>query len=119
MGRQTVLCDFLSGKGYEEGYVPPDSSVKQEDARIRGSKARESFVLSAIPGDRSAPRRKSVAELLGGRKPVSGVLHVVSNGFAAPRTGVMRELTEQEHPTIDELRATMLEAMLCSANTTR
>ncbi|MFO7567415.1 MAG: hypothetical protein R6X02_32530 [Enhygromyxa sp.] len=107
---KTVLCDFLTGKGYEEGYVPPDSSVRQEDARMPRPKGREGFVLSTIPGDDSLPRRSSLDELLGGGETITGVMHVVSNGFVAPRSGVARELMERDHATVDELRTAMLDA---------
>jgi hypothetical protein len=109
---KTVLCDFLTGKGYNEGYAPPDASVRQEDARMPRPKGGDAFVLSTVPGDTSLPRRKSLDELLGGDTPVSGVMHVVSNGFVAPRSGVAREIMERDLPSIAELREAMLGAEL-------
>lgn len=103
---KTVLCDFLSGAGYREGYIPPDASIQQEDSRMPRPKGLEGFILSTIPGDEALPRRQALDDLLGAE--IAGVLHVVSNGYVAPRSGLARGILEDEYPTIEDLRRARL-----------
>lgn len=82
---KTVLLDHLTGKAMKEGYQTPAKSQAVERGVV--SSAGRRIRVSVVPGQDAAPRHLAFEELFRGRKPVQGVIHVVSYGYATTRGG--------------------------------
>jgi len=101
---KTVLYDFLCGNAYSPSYQLPDKSRRPE----RGAKreGRQRIGLSVIPGDISRPRFEAIDELVLGKNPPHGVVHVVADGYADIRHDDARAylVEEQGIGTISQFR---------------
>jgi len=80
---KTVLLDYLTGRAYERGYEPPDTSKRAERGTTTSAKWPVGLVV--VPGQFSRPRMEAVEGTLLGKRPPVGVVHVVANGFASVR----------------------------------
>jgi hypothetical protein len=80
---KTVLLDHLTGKALGKDYKKPPQSQMLERGRVksRGKRIR----VSVVPGQNAEPRHLALDQLFHGRKPVQGVVHVVSYGYASTR----------------------------------
>ena len=79
---KTVLLDYLSGKGYNKGYVPSrELSANTETEKLTYADRKTTIVV--VPGQSSRERIVSLNELR--QKPVDGIVYVVANGFATVR----------------------------------
>jgi ABC-type phosphate/phosphonate transport system ATPase subunit len=86
---KTVLFDHLSGLAYKQGYTPPFTSVAVESGKLKSRKKR--IGMSVIPGQSAPPRLFALNDIFLGKKPVNGVIHVVSNGFIELRSREAKE----------------------------
>lgn len=79
---KTQLIDRLAGHSTGEGVTEVGSAVlerrTQREAKMRG------FRFRVVPGENAATRLSAIDEVFHD-EPVSGVLHVVANGYATPR----------------------------------
>ncbi len=92
---KTVLLDFLTGAGFEQGYTPPEGkSEAPESGRL--DRTAKKILLTTVPGQDFGPRYAAIEELFEGDNPVDGVVHVVAMGFAQVREEIARELFSEE-----------------------
>ena len=119
---KTVLLDFLTGKGFEQGYQPPKPSQFVEKGKLSKSlkKEKPKMALSVLPGQDDFPRLQGLDEIFLGKKGVDGVIHVVSNGFIDERSSVTRELLVKESKlqTVEQFRQYQLKKELADLNDT-
>ena len=105
---KSVLLDFLTGKGFEQGYQPPKPSQSVEKGKLSSAlkKGKPRMALSVIPGQDDFPRLQSLDESFLGKKGVDGVIHVVSNGFVELRSLPDRNVLVKETKlqTIEQFR---------------
>ncbi|MGI4791185.1 MAG: GTPase [Janthinobacterium lividum] len=109
---KTVLLDHLTGQAYHRGYAPPERSRSSETGKMPAKGFR--IGLSTIPGQDSRIRQTAIAKIFETKRPVDGVIHVVSNGYIIEREAAAREvLAEDLHvATIEQLRQHFLEEEL-------
>jgi GTPase SAR1 family protein len=101
---KTLLVDHLSGSAYDQDYKPPGQSRTVEKT-VRTVERRR-LALTAIPGDPSAVRLAGFSETFRSGKPVSGVVHVVANGYTAKRAALTgAAVRERGITTLEEYRA--------------
>jgi GTPase SAR1 family protein len=112
---KTVLLDHLTGQAFGPDYELPARSAQVERETLRRTGQR--LGLAVIPGQRSSSNRLlGIDELFIGKKPVSGILHVVSFGYTETRSefameamrtrdlAAMRAIRLEEE--LEDLRAT-------------
>jgi hypothetical protein len=80
---KTVLLDHLTGKAQGKDYKKPRQSQALERGALKS--ARRRIRVSVVPGQNAEPRHVALDELFRGKKPVQGVIHVVSYGYASIR----------------------------------
>ncbi len=109
---KTVLLDHLTGQAYHRGYTPPGRSRSAETGKMSAKGFR--LGLSTIPGQDSYVRQTAIANIFEAKRPVDGVIHVVSNGYIEEREAAAREvLIEDLHiTTVEQLRRHFLEEEL-------
>lgn len=78
-GKSTLLDDF-AGETAKLGYQPPSPSLKTDPGNAGKHLDRPAKIL-AVPGANAAFRQASLNEVFVDGTPVSGIIHVVSNGF--------------------------------------
>lgn len=119
---KTVLLDFLTGKGFKQGYQPPKPSQSLEKGKLSADlkKDKPRMALSVIPGQDDSPRLQSLDEIFLGKKGVDGVIHVVSNGFIDVRSPDARNflIKESNLQTIEKFRQFQLKKELADLNET-
>jgi hypothetical protein len=88
---KTVLHDCLTGRAFEPDYAPLRApSVEADKGTIRAKRKR--LALTTVPGQAASTTRAEVLEkVFDPKKPVDGVVHVVSNGFIEFRDPTARE----------------------------
>lgn len=91
---KTVLFDYLTCKAYEEGYKPPGQSINPETGDAFQERKKKA-AITVVPGDQRSQRLQTLKEVFGGSNHVSGVVHVVSNGFLQMREDRMRAFMEE------------------------
>lgn len=79
---KTVLLDYLKGKAYKRRYAPTNALSENVEIETLTYADRKTTIV-VVPGQRSRQRIVSFNELR--RKPVDGIVYVVSNGFATVR----------------------------------
>jgi GTPase SAR1 family protein len=113
---KTVLLDFLTGKGFKQGYQPPKPSQSLEKGKLSADlkKDKPKMALSVVPGQDDFPRLQSLDEIFLGKKGVDGVIHVVSNGFIEERSSEARNvlIKERNLQTVEDLRQYQLKREL-------
>lgn len=109
---KTVLLDHLTGQAFHRGYSPPGRSRSLEKGKIPGKAFR--MGLSTIPGQDSRPRLVALSEVFETKRPVDGVIHVVSNGFISLREHASQQvlINDLKVDTIEKLRRYFLEEEL-------
>lgn len=109
---KTVLLQHLTGEAFHRGYNPPGRSRSSETGHMPAKGFR--IGLNTIPGQGSHPRLTAIAKIFETKRPVDGVIHVVSNGYVSEREATAREvLSEDLHITsIEKLRQHFLEEEL-------
>ncbi len=119
---KSVLCDFLTGKGFEQGYLPPQPSQSVEKGKLSKTlkKDKPRIAISVLPGQDDFPRLQGLDEIFLGKKGVDGVIHVVSNGFIDERSSVTREFLIKENrlQTIQQFRQYQLKKELADLDAT-
>lgn len=119
---KTVLLDFLSGKGFEQGYQPPKPSQSVETGKLSKTLKKEKprMAISVIPGQDDSPRLQGLDEIFLGKKGVDGVIHVVSNRFIEVRSPEARNLLIKEDnlQTIEQFRQYQLKKEFADLNET-
>lgn len=80
---KTVLLDHLTGKAQGKDYKKPRQSQSLERGIVRSAGRR--IRVSVVPGQNAEPRYVALDQLFHGKKPVQGVVHVVSYGYASTR----------------------------------
>lgn len=104
---KTVLFQHLNGAAFNKNYSPPGTSQSKEKSKISAPKKR--IHLTVIPGQEQHPRFEVLDELFEGKKPVDGIIHVVSNGFIELRSEAAQQVAiEKGIDTTDNFRALML-----------
>lgn len=91
---KTVLLDQLTGKGLKDTYRPPGKSLTMEKYKRRGHRLRMFF--RTVPGQESPVRIQSLNNLFNAKKPVTGLIHVVANGFSHVRSDFARAQLEEQ-----------------------
>src|SRR5205085_1980084 len=115
---KTVLFDHLTGLAYKPGYVPPLTSQSVEIGKVAAPKKR--IRVSVIPGQEAPPRVYAINNIFLGKKPVDGVIHVVSNGFIETRSQAAREtlIKEGNLTTLEQYREHQLGQELIDIDST-
>lgn len=80
---KTALLDHLTGKAEDVGYQRPRQSQGLELATVKAAGKRLS--VSVVPGQNAEPRYVAMDQLFLGGRPVQGVVHVASFGYASTR----------------------------------
>jgi hypothetical protein len=80
---KTVLLDHLTGKALGKEYKNPRQSQMLERGLVKSPGRR--IRVSVVPGQDAEPRHVALDQLFHGKKPVQGVVHVVSYGYASTR----------------------------------
>lgn len=101
---KTVLLDYLTGKAFQLGYKPPGRSLSLEKGKMPAKGFR--LGLSTIPGQVSRPRLVALPEVFEKKRPIDGVIHVVSNGFISLREHASQQVlvSDMGVDTIEKLR---------------
>lgn len=109
---KTVLLDHLTGAAFHRGYVPPGRSRSSEKGQVRAKGFR--LGLSTIPGQGSHIRLTAIAKIFESKRPVEGVIHVVSNGYISLRETAAREtlLRDLGISTVEKIRQHFLQEEL-------
>ncbi len=109
---KTVLLDHLTGQAFHRGYSPPGRSRSSEKGQVPAKGFR--IGLNTIPGQGSHPRLTAAAKVFETKRPVDGVIHVVSNGYISLREPAAREalLRDLGMTTVDALRQHFLQQEL-------
>jgi GTPase SAR1 family protein len=105
---KTVLLDHLSGRAFDSAYQLPDTSAQVERETLRRKGQR--LGLSVLPGQSSSTRLEGIDDLFFGKKPVRGVLHVVSFGYTETRSAFA--VDAMKHRDLEELRKVRLDEEL-------
>ncbi|MCU0532971.1 MAG: AAA family ATPase [Hydrococcus sp. Prado102] len=88
---KTVLCDYLTGKAYNQFYSTP---ARSEDVEYKDMKTKKQLIsFSVLPGQNSPKKLGALDELFGDETPVDGVIYVVANGFSTIRSPFSQQLT--------------------------
>jgi hypothetical protein len=92
---KSVLSEHLVGDAYERGHENPlQPSPEVERAKLVEHKKR--IRILTIPGQVAGPRLDALDDLVQGSEPITGIVHVVANGFAKTRSaGSEQALIEQ------------------------
>ncbi len=80
---KSVLLDQLTGKASRPAYQPPLQSQRLESGSVKSGGRR--MRVGVIPGQLAEPRHVALDQLFRARKPVDGVVHLVSYGHATSR----------------------------------
>jgi GTPase SAR1 family protein len=81
---KSVLIEYLTGESYKRGYqTPPQPSFMMDKGKIVEHRKRIHIVT--VPGQDAGPRWEAMDEIKKPNDPVTGILHVVANGFAVSR----------------------------------
>jgi energy-coupling factor transporter ATP-binding protein EcfA2 len=109
---KTVLFDHLTGTAFKAGYVPPQTSRDEETGKIAAVGKR--IRLVTIPGQNAPPRFDAIQELFSAKHSVTGVVHVVANGFVETRDATARAalINDAGLDTTEKYRAAQLESEL-------
>ena len=108
---KTVLADHLDGTAFKSGYTPPGRSVKMEKSTVSGRSS--SVNLRVVPGQDAPERADALAAILGGKRPVEGLVHVVSFGLPTSRSSMAGPIgAEVTGGDVEEYRASMLQVEL-------
>ena len=109
---KTVLLDHLTGEAFHRGYTPPGRSRSQEQGKMPAKGFR--IGLSTIPGQGSHPRLTAISKVFEAKRPVDGVIHVVSNGFISLREKAAQQalIDDLGVSTIGKLQQHFLEVEL-------
>lgn len=109
---KTVLLDHLTGQAFHRGYTPPGRSRSLEKGKMPAKGFR--MGLSTIPGQDSRPRLAALSEVFETKRPLDGVIHVVSNGFISLREHASEQVLVNDLgvDTIEKLRRHFLEEEL-------
>ncbi|MCA9687032.1 MAG: hypothetical protein KC457_33000 [Myxococcales bacterium] len=101
---KSVLWDFLTGAAYAEGYQPPDASASVDRGKLKGRGRDGSVPGVVVPGDPHSRARQDALEAhLGPSKGgVSGVVHVVCDGLARPRSSDLAAHLEGRAPRLED-----------------
>ncbi len=91
---KTVLLDHLTGQAFNRGYNPPGRSRSPEIGHMPAKGFR--IGLNTIPGQGSHIRRTATTKIFRARRPVDGVIHVVSNGYISERETAAREILQED-----------------------
>ena len=91
---KTVLLDHLTGQAYHRGYAPPGRSRSSETGKMPAKGFR--IGLNTIPGQDSRIRQTAIAKIFEAKRPVDGVIHVVSNGYVSEREAAAREVLAED-----------------------
>src|SRR5258706_14585060 len=79
---KSVLLEPLTGEAYRRDHpLPLQPSPSEEEGKILAHKKR--IRLITIPGQETNSRYKAAIATFEGKKPLSGVIHVVANGYAS------------------------------------
>ncbi len=115
---KSVLLDFLTGKGFEQGYQPPKPSQSVEKGKLSKTlkKDKPRMAISVLPGQDDFPRLQGLDEIFLGKKGVDGVIHVVSNGFIDERSSDVRG--EKKLQSIEQFRQHQLKQELIDLDAT-
>jgi hypothetical protein len=107
---KTVLLDHLTREAYKPGYQQPLRSQAKESGTVRTATSR--ILVSVVPGQNSRPRSLALEEVFSGKKPVHGVVHVVSWGHATVRSRETAEnlLKDKGADTIEKVRGLHLKS---------
>lgn len=81
---KSVLFDLLTDKASKDGYVLPQQSIQIESGKRKRKGLR--IVLRVIPGQNNPIRDRGLRSVSSGRGEVSGLLHVVANGYTTLRS---------------------------------
>ena len=113
---KTVLFDHLSGNATKPNYKLPLPSEAVEKGKITNKKRLTAFVL---PGQEERPRLEAIEDVFRGKNAVSGVVHVVANGFIELRSQAAREfLVESGIKTLEEFRRAQIADELLDLDST-
>lgn len=107
---KSVLSEHLAGDAYERGHENPlQPSPSVEESKIIERKKRIKIVT--IPGQVAGPRLDALDDLIEGSQLITGIVHVVANGFAKTRSsGSEPALVEQvKLDTLAKYRAYQLQ----------
>lgn len=109
---KTVLLDHLAGKAFHLGYRPPGRSRSLETGKATAKGLR--IGLNTIPGQGAYPRRIAISKIFKTKRPVDGVIHVVSNGYISPRQSDAHEVLVRDLgiTTVEKLREHFLKEEL-------
>ena len=100
---KSVLLDNLTGKAFEPGYAKPWKSQSEEQGIVQ---SRQRIRASIVPGQVGTPRYESLDRIFDGKKPMDGVLHVVSTGLPLIRDATRRQsLISDQVGTIRKFRS--------------
>lgn len=97
---KSVLCDYLSGKAYQQNYSPPNKSEDQEKSKISAKDMK--INLKVVPGQDSPQKLAVLDELFNEELPLDGVIHVVANGYSTIRSALAAEVLKGTN--LDEYR---------------
>jgi len=109
---KTALLDHLTGKAFHLGYKPPGLSFSLEKGDMPAKGFR--IGLSTIPGQDSRPRLAALPKVFETKRPIDGVIHVVSNGFISLRERASQQvlINDLGVDTIEKLRQRFLKEEL-------
>ncbi len=101
---KTVLLDHLTGQAFSRGYTPPGRSRSSETGKVPAKGFR--IALNTVPGQESHIRLTALTKIFETKRPVDGVIHVVSNGYITQREGTAREVLVKDFhvTTVENLR---------------
>jgi hypothetical protein len=109
---KTVLFDHLTGVAYHQEYKPPGRSRSLEKGQSpeKGYRIR----LNTLPGQESPARLAAITKVFETKRPVDGVIHVVSNGYTGLRepAAIQALISDAKIDTIEKLRQQYLAAEL-------
>jgi hypothetical protein len=123
---KTLLFDYVNGSAYSPDYKRPGPSKFSE--RTVTTSGRRRRVLTTVPGDEYLQTRQAALSRLfpthgtriwQRRRPVVGVVHVVSFGLLAIRSeAAERDLVREGVDTIERLQISQLEREVADLNDT-
>jgi GTPase SAR1 family protein len=100
---KSVLLDHLIGEAFDSSYELPEQSAQIEQDTLRRTGQR--LALAAVPGQSAANRLQGMDDLFLGKKPVRGVLHVVSFGYTETRSSFAIEaMKDHDLAAVRDLR---------------
>lgn len=99
---KTVLFDHLTGAASKDGYAPPGESIQIETGKRKRKGLR--IRMRVIPGQDRWVRQDGLRAISSGQEELSGLLHVVANGYTKIRSEwAGQHISDSE--TIDSFRA--------------